>query len=292
MVTISTREHSIKMIVSHPLGISLSEEIDDPEIKAVFYNKKVGSKVEGETIGFPNYTFTITGGSDLAGFPHEKGIKGEGLRRVLRKTPVGSSSRRKKIPKRTGGYELVDLRDVRLRKRVRGEELSEWTRQINLMLTERKGTPIREIEVEKILSDKFLRPIAEKVGDIILRWGFNTVRIVDNSTESSLGEKIKDQDLDESSLRKAKEILGAELMKLEHRKPIFNSLQKVNKNQPPLIGIRVAQELITFYERLKEDLSKEDMVEAITSPISEILKKADAGNLKRKGSFSFTIKEG
>lgn len=276
------------MTISHPLGVSLSTEIEESGIKAIFYTKKVGSKVSGDEIGFPGHTFKIRGGSDLAGFPHRRGIKGEGLKRVLQEKSSTSGPRRKKTQKKTGGQKIVDLRGVRLKKRVRGEELSEWTRQINLVLADEE-----KLEEANIKDDEFLRPIAEKIGDIVLRWGFEGIEVSEDDTSMSLGQKIRELGFSESDFKEAKEKIGAEVLKIDNRKEVFNKLQKIKKNNPPLVGVRVAQELIEIYKNAKkEEIAKEDVGDSITNAIREVIQKASTGNLKRKGSFSFTVREG
>lgn len=291
-ITMSTREHSIKLVISHPLGLSISREIEESNKKAIFFTEKVGETIDGEAVGFPNHSFKITGGSDLAGFPHEKGIQGEGLRRVLRRTSSSSGSQRKKVSKRTGGQKIIDLRGVRLRKRVRGEELSEWTRQVNLVLREEDGTPVEEMGVDEIIDDKLLGSITKKIGEIILRWGLRGIQIMEDDSKSSLEEKFKEVGLDEEMLNNTRKRIGAEFLKLEHRQSLFNKLQKIRKSKTPLIGVRVAQEVRNHYNKVKNgEIPEEEIGETLKERITEILKKADEGNLKRKGAFSFNIEE-
>lgn len=287
----STREHSIKAVISHPIGISLSTEIEDSTKKAVFYNKKVGSNIKGEELGYPNHTFKIKGGSDLAGFPHKKGIRGEGLKRTLQKTSTTSGPRRKKVSKRTGGQKLIDLRNVRLKKRVRGERLSEWTRQVNLVIMEEEER-LEDRSIEEILADDILQPIAEKIGHIVLRWGLNGVKITANDTESSLKEEIQALGVSDSELKKIKGQIGETLLKLENSKDLFNKVQKIKKSHPPILGVKIANTIIEFYNLLKEDQLEEDPVDFLPQKIIDILKAADEGKtLKVEDDFSFILRE-
>lgn len=287
----STREHSIKMVISHPIGISLSKEIEAPTKKAVFYNKKVGSNINGEELGYPNHTFQIKGGSDLAGFPHKKGIRGEGLKRTLQETSTTSGPRRRKVSKRTGGQKLIDLRNVRLKKRVRGERLSEWTRQVNLVIIDEEEG-LEDRSVEEILADGILHPIAEKIGHVVLRWGLSGVKIITNDTESSLKEKIQSLGISDSELKKIKGQVGGNFLKLENSRDLFNKIQKIKKSHPPILGVKIANTMTEFYNLLKEDQLEEEPVDFLLKRIIEILMAANEGKtLKVEDDFSFILRE-
>ena len=81
---------------------------------------KIGDKLEGSMItsDLEGYSLEITGTSDVAGFP---GIKGQ----------VGSQLRRLLLTKNDLGMRETRPQGLRLKKTVRGEEISEKTLQIN-----------------------------------------------------------------------------------------------------------------------------------------------------------------
>lgn len=284
----SAREHAIKAVITHPLGISFSMEIEGSNRKVPFYSKRVGNEIDGEEIGWPHYIFTIEGGSDLAGFPHQEGIRGETLKRVLTKT---SPPRREKVAKKTSGHTITDLRNVRLKKRVRGENLSEWTRQVNLVISERKETPIEEMTVDEILSEEILQPIARKLGHVILRWGLKGVKVIKDDSKASLGKEISTM-VEEESLNEAKERIGAEFLRIKERKQeLFNQLQKVRINNPPLLGARVAQAVGDVYKQMKRDEEIEEPVDYLVGKITTLIKEAEEGTLKKREEFPFKIEE-
>ena len=108
------------------IGKSVSEKVDGKEIK---------SELEG-------YELVITGGSDLAGFPLSKDVEGLGLRRVLL----------------TRGWGMHDTRKgVRLRKTVRGKQISLSTSQINLSVIKAGKRSLAEI-----FPDQNIEKVAEK----------------------------------------------------------------------------------------------------------------------------------
>lgn len=81
---------------------------------------KIGDKVNGDLISadLDGYTLEITGTSDMAGFPGIKGQVGAPLRRLL-------------LTKNDKGMNQTRPGGLRLKKSVRGEEISEKTVQIN-----------------------------------------------------------------------------------------------------------------------------------------------------------------
>ncbi|RMD45897.1 30S ribosomal protein S6e [Candidatus Pacearchaeota archaeon] len=88
----------------------------------------IGEKIEGELISpeLKGYELEITGTSDKAGFPGMRNIEGPSLKRVL----LGYGPGMHKKPK---GEKKVNRKPkgLRLRKTVRGREISEDTVQIN-----------------------------------------------------------------------------------------------------------------------------------------------------------------
>ncbi|CAN3354405.1 small ribosomal subunit protein eS6B [Diutina catenulata] len=63
--------------VSYPAnGTQKTFEIDDEHKLRVFYEKRIGQEVEGDSVGdeFKGYTFRINGGNDKQGFPMRGGV--------------------------------------------------------------------------------------------------------------------------------------------------------------------------------------------------------------------------
>lgn len=84
---------------------------------------KIGDKLEGEMISeqLAGYELIITGTSDVSGFPGIKGHVGPQLRRVL-------------LTKNDKGMNQTRPQGLRLKKSIRGEEISEKTVQINTIV--------------------------------------------------------------------------------------------------------------------------------------------------------------
>lgn len=65
------------MLCSYPAnGSQKLIEIDDERRVRVFYDKRMGQEVPGDTVGdeFKGYIFKITGGNDKQGFPMKQGV--------------------------------------------------------------------------------------------------------------------------------------------------------------------------------------------------------------------------
>jgi small subunit ribosomal protein S6e len=62
-------------------------DIDDDKINRHFYDRRMGSDVDGEVLGkeFKGYTLRITGGNDKQGFTMKQGILVNGRVRILMK---------------------------------------------------------------------------------------------------------------------------------------------------------------------------------------------------------------
>lgn len=86
-----------------------------------FIRMKIGDKINGDIVSgdLDGYSLEITGTSDVAGFPGIRGQVGPQLRKVL-------------LSKNDKGMNQTRPRGLRLRKTVRGEEISEKTIQINM----------------------------------------------------------------------------------------------------------------------------------------------------------------
>jgi len=67
----------MKLNISYPAnGTQKSVEIDDEHKLRIFYEKRMGQEVEGDSVGdeFKGYIFRITGGNDKQGFPMKQGV--------------------------------------------------------------------------------------------------------------------------------------------------------------------------------------------------------------------------
>ncbi|TFG27133.1 MAG: 30S ribosomal protein S6e [Promethearchaeota archaeon] len=99
-------------------GKGLSKLIEIDEKKFRFEGMKIGDIIKGGLIGFPNYEFQITGGSDSSGFPMRKDVHGPVKKKIL-------------VSKRGIGYK-PKRRGQKKRKMVRGNEVTYNMTLINL----------------------------------------------------------------------------------------------------------------------------------------------------------------
>jgi len=103
-----------KIVISDPKTGKSYQKVVDSE---VLIGKKLGEKLEGNLVGLNNFEFTITGGSDKAGFPMRRDIEIQGRKKILSGNSVGIK---------------VKEKGIRIRKSVRGGIISNQTAQINL----------------------------------------------------------------------------------------------------------------------------------------------------------------
>ena len=107
-----------KLVLNDPkTGKAYQREVKDADAKA-FVGMKIGEKIKGETIGLTGYEFSITGGSNKAGFPMRKDVKGTGRKKILATGGVGIRKNLK--------------RGERIRKSVCGNTIDAQISQINL----------------------------------------------------------------------------------------------------------------------------------------------------------------
>jgi len=99
-------------------GKGLSKVIEIDEKKFRFDGMKIGEIIKGGVIGFPNYEFEITGGSDSSGFPMRKSVHGPVKKKIL-------------VAKRGIGYK-PKRKGQKRRKTVRGNEVTHDMTLINL----------------------------------------------------------------------------------------------------------------------------------------------------------------
>ena len=99
-------------------GKGLSKLIEIDEKKFRFEGMKIGEIIKGGLIGFANYEFEITGGSDSSGFPMRKDVHGPVKKRIL-------------VSKRGIGYKPQRKGEKRKRT-VRGNEITHNMTLINM----------------------------------------------------------------------------------------------------------------------------------------------------------------
>jgi small subunit ribosomal protein S6e len=99
-------------------GLSKLIEIDEKRFR--FENMKIGDTIKGGLIGFPNYEFQITGGSDASGFPMRRDVHGPVKKKIL-------------VSKRGIGYNPL-RKGQKKRKTVRGNEITSDMTLINLKI--------------------------------------------------------------------------------------------------------------------------------------------------------------
>lgn len=118
-----------KVVIADPeTGKSYKQELKDDKAKKIV-GKRLGEELDGAIVGLAGYKLTITGGSDTGGFPMKKGVQGRGVERVLMKNGIG--------------YKTTT--DIRVRKRVRGDVISENIIQVNMKVTEKGKKTLDEI---------------------------------------------------------------------------------------------------------------------------------------------------
>jgi len=101
-------------------GKALSKLIEIDEKKFRFEGMKIGDTIKGGLVGFPNYEFQITGGSDSSGFPMRKDVHGPVKKKIL-------------VSKRGIGYK-PKRKGQKKRKTVRGNEITYDMTLINLLV--------------------------------------------------------------------------------------------------------------------------------------------------------------
>lgn len=97
--------------------------------------KKIGEEIAGDPLGFNEYTFRLTGGSDTDGFPMSSSLQGGIRKKIL--TSGG-----------TGFHPPRERDGLRKKKRVRGNTVTEDIYQVNLIITKKGSRKIEEILAE------------------------------------------------------------------------------------------------------------------------------------------------
>lgn len=109
-----------KLVINDPkTGKSYAKTISGEETFA-FKGKKIKDTITGNTFGFKNYEFEVTGGSDNAGFPMRYDLETQGRKHIL-------------LSK--GPCVKIKRKGMRKRKTVVGNIISSSISQINLKVT-------------------------------------------------------------------------------------------------------------------------------------------------------------
>jgi small subunit ribosomal protein S6e len=117
-----------KLVVAEG-GTSFPRTVGESQA-AGFLGKRIGEEVGGELIGLPGYTLTIRGATDRSGFPLRPDLPGARQTRVL----VGE------------GFGFHAPRHGQRRRRTfRGNQISEETVQINLVVRQKGPKPLSEL---------------------------------------------------------------------------------------------------------------------------------------------------
>ncbi|MFX1357978.1 MAG: S6e family ribosomal protein [Promethearchaeota archaeon] len=116
-------------------GKGLSKLIEIDEKKFRFEGMKIGDVINGGVIGFPNYEFQITGGSDTSGFPMRRDVHGPVKKRIL-------------VSKRGIGFK-PKRRGEKKRKTVRGNEITYDMTLINLKVTKYGEAELFKVKEEE-----------------------------------------------------------------------------------------------------------------------------------------------
>ena len=108
-------------------GKSYQKVIPEAE-SSLFRGKKIKEIIQGDSFGLKGYEFQITGGSDIAGFPMRYDVEGQARKRPVLMSGAGIRSK-----------------DVKLRKTVAGNTVSQIITQINMKVTKQGAKSLEEL---------------------------------------------------------------------------------------------------------------------------------------------------
>jgi small subunit ribosomal protein S6e len=124
MINMSSEKRVYKLNISGGNtgpGKGLTKLVEIDEKKFRFEGMKIDDVINGGLIGFPNFEFKITGGSDASGFPMRKDVHGPVKKSIL-------------VASRGVGYK-PKRKGQKKRKTVRGNEVTYDMILINLLVT-------------------------------------------------------------------------------------------------------------------------------------------------------------
>ena len=119
----------MKVVIGSKDGKSYQVEVPK-ENEGMLIGKRIGDEIEGDLIGVAGYTFIITGGSDLSGFPMRWDVEGIGKQRVLMSRGPGFKK------KRAG---------ERRKKTVHRKQIATDIHQINVKVSKEGPTPLEKM---------------------------------------------------------------------------------------------------------------------------------------------------
>jgi small subunit ribosomal protein S6e len=99
-----------------------------------FVGREIGEEVEGSAVGLDGFTLEITGGSDDAGRPMRGDVRGTALSELLLEGGTGYE------PTKDGERKRVT---------VRGREVGDATRQINVRIAEQRDGDVADLLSEE-----------------------------------------------------------------------------------------------------------------------------------------------
>ena len=133
-----------------PFKVNISEKGKSWKIESTsetIAGKKLGDNLEGSDVSetLEGYTLKITGATDSSGFPHKSDIQGPEMKRVMFTYGWGMHKR----PRKAGKKPRQNINGLRLRKTVRGAQISEKTIQLNCIVSKHGSKKLAEIFPEQ-----------------------------------------------------------------------------------------------------------------------------------------------
>ena len=109
--------------------------------------KKLGESIDGSELdeSLSGYELKITGASDTSGFTNKTGVQGPETKAEIFTYGWGMHKR----PRKAGKKHRQNINGLRLRKTIRGQQLSEKTSQINMIVVKHGPKKLAEIFPEQ-----------------------------------------------------------------------------------------------------------------------------------------------
>jgi len=89
-----------KLVIGDPKSGKCHQIVVSGDNANVFIGKKIGDKINGESIDMAGYEFEITGGADYCGFPMRKDLDGPMRKKILIVKGIGIRSKGNGIKER------------------------------------------------------------------------------------------------------------------------------------------------------------------------------------------------
>ncbi len=123
----------MQLVVSDRKSGKTAQREVQKEKEVLIIGKKIGEVIDGSIVGLNGFTLKITGFTDISGFPGKKGIEGTKKIRIIIKERKGK---------------------VKRRKTVRGDTISNDTKQVNTVIEEYGNANLDEFFAKKEKSEK------------------------------------------------------------------------------------------------------------------------------------------